>query len=68
MYWQVCFWYSPLYPIIDNLQVIMDPNLNETWDIKNVYSVKNEAFNFKNFQKQKVGYLYRYCYNGEASS
>jgi len=46
----------------------MDSNLNETWDIKNVYSVKNEALDFENFKKQEARYLYRYHYNGEASS
>jgi hypothetical protein len=46
----------------------MDPRLNETGDIADAYGAKIEALDLEDLQKQEAGYVYRYRYNGGASS
>ncbi|CAK9871609.1 unnamed protein product [Sphagnum jensenii] len=49
-------------------KVRMDPRLNETGDIADAYGAKIEALDLEDLQKQEAGYVYRYRYNGGASS
>jgi hypothetical protein len=46
----------------------MDPRLNETGDIADAYGAKIEPLDLEDLQKQEAGYVYRYRYNGGASS
>ncbi len=46
----------------------MDPRSNETGDIADAYGAKIEALDLEDLQKQEAGYVYRYRYNGGASS
>jgi hypothetical protein len=48
--------------------VRMDPRLNETGDIADAYGAKIEPLDLEDLQKQEAGYVYRYRYNGGASS